>query len=103
MSTADIAVVDDDRPFVAYISTFLTSRGCTVVVFSNRDELLQGVRDVALPDVILLAIRMLEFDGLEALRSVTRSHPAAQVVMLFHADDSATTLEAFCWRSRRSA
>ena len=83
MSTsATLAIVDDDKPFADYLHTLLKSRGYETTTYDSGDALLKGLRDGALPDVVLLDVSMPGLDGLETLRQIRFAHPAAQVVMV---------------------
>lgn len=83
MSTsANLAIVDDDQPFAEYLQTLLRSRGYETTTYESGDSLLQGLREGALPDVVLLDVSMPGLDGLETLRQIRLAHPAAQVVMV---------------------
>jgi two-component system response regulator AtoC len=83
MSTsANLAIVDDDQPFAEYLQTLLRSRGYETTTYDSGDALLRGLREGALPDVVLLDVSMPGLDGLETLRQIRLAHPAAQVVMV---------------------
>ena len=82
MSSATLAIVDDDKPFADYLQALLRSRGYETTTYDSGDALLQGLREGALPDVVLLDVSMPGLDGLETLRQIRLAHPAAQVVMV---------------------
>ena len=94
MSSATLAIVDDDKPFGEYLQTLLGSRGYTAATYESGDALLAALRDGALPDVILLDVLMPGLDGLETLRAIRLAHPAAQVIMLSGGQTPATIVEA---------
>ena len=94
MSTATLAIVDDDQPFAEYLQTLLRSRGYDTHAYESGDALLNALREGALPDVILLDVLMPGLDGLETLRAIRLAHPAAQVVMLSGGQTPATIVEA---------
>ena len=94
MSSAILAIVDDDQPFAEYLQTMLRSRGYETLMYQSGDALLAGLREGALPDVILLDVLMPGLDGLETLRQIRLAHPAAQVVMLSGGQTPATIVEA---------
>jgi two-component system response regulator AtoC len=93
-SSATLAIVDDDQPFAEYLQTLLRSRGYETTTYQSGDALLSGLREGALPDVILLDVLMPGLDGLETLRQIRLAHPAAQVVMLSGGQTPATIVEA---------
>jgi two-component system response regulator AtoC len=72
----------------------LRSRGYEALTYQSGDALLIGLREGALPDVILLDVSMPGLDGLETLRQIRLAHPAAQVVMLSGGQTPATIVEA---------
>jgi two-component system response regulator AtoC len=82
MSSATLAIVDDDKPFADYLQSLLQSRGYETTTYDSGDALLSGLREGALPDVVLLDVSMPGLDGLETLRQIRLAHPAAQVVMV---------------------
>ena len=94
MSSATLAIVDDDQPFADYLQTMLRSRGYETLSYQSGDALLAGLREGALPDVILLDVLMPGLDGLDTLRQIRLAHPAAQVVMLSGGQTPATIVEA---------
>ena len=94
MTTATLAIVDDDQPFAEYLQTLLRSRGYETQAYDSGDALLNALREGALPDVILLDVLMPGLDGLETLRAIRLAHPAAQVVMLSGGQTPATIVEA---------
>jgi two-component system response regulator AtoC len=94
MSSASLAIVDDDQPFAEYLQTMLRSRGYETTTYQSGDALLAGLREGALPDVILLDVLMPGLDGLDTLRQIRLAHPAAQVVMLSGGQTPATIVEA---------
>ncbi|MDO8681719.1 MAG: sigma-54 dependent transcriptional regulator [Acidobacteriota bacterium] len=94
MSSATLAIVDDDQPFAEYLQTLLRSRGYDTHAYDSGDALLNALREGALPDVILLDVLMPGLDGLETLRAIRLAHPAAQVVMLSGGQTPATIVEA---------
>jgi two-component system response regulator AtoC len=93
-TSATLAIVDDDQPFAEYLQTLLRSRGYATTAYQSGDALLNGLREGALPDVILLDVLMPGLDGLETLRQIRLAHPAAQVVMLSGGQTPATIVEA---------
>lgn len=94
MSTATLAIVDDDRPFSEYLSTLLRSRGYATVAYESGDALLAALREGVSHDVVLLDVLMPGLDGLETLRAIRLVRPSAQVVMLSGGQAPATIIEA---------
>ena len=92
--TAQLAVVDDDQAFTAFLQTFLRTRGYEVDTYNSGTELLQNLRSGATPNVILLDVLMPDLDGIETLRAIRQAHPTAQVIMLSGRQTPATIVEA---------
>ncbi|MEZ5291060.1 MAG: sigma-54 dependent transcriptional regulator [Vicinamibacterales bacterium] len=92
--TGRVAVVDDDRAFTEYLATWLGSRGLAVDVFHSGTSLLERLRAGAAPHVVLLDVAMPDLNGLDTLRAIRQSNPAAQVIMLSGRNAPATVIEA---------
>jgi two-component system chemotaxis response regulator CheY len=75
-------LVVDDAAFMRKVLTDALSKGGHEVVAeaSNGVEALERFQD-AKPDLTTLDITMPEVDGLEALRNILASDPAAKVIM----------------------
>jgi two-component system response regulator AtoC len=92
--SARLAVVDDDRAFTGFLSTFLKTRGYTVESYNSGRALLEGLKAGASPHVILLDVAMPDVDGLETLRAIRQQRPSSQVIMLSGRQAPATIIEA---------
>jgi two-component system response regulator AtoC len=92
--SARLAVVDDDRAFTGFLSTFLKTRGYSVESYNSGRALLEGLKAGASPHVILLDVAMPDVDGLETLRAIRQQRPSSQVIMLSGRQAPATIIEA---------
>ena len=92
--SARLAVVDDDRAFTGFLSTFLKTRGYSVESYNSGRALLEGLKAGASPHVILLDVGMPDVDGLETLRAIRQQRPSSQVIMLSGRQAPATIVEA---------
>ena len=92
--SARLAVVDDDRNFTGFLSTFLKTRGYSVESYNSGRALLEGLKAGATPSVILLDVAMPDVDGLETLRAIRQQRPSSQVIMLSGRQTPATIIEA---------
>jgi two-component system response regulator AtoC len=92
--SARLAVVDDDRAFTGFLSTFLKTRGYSVESYNSGRALLEGLKAGATPHVILLDVGMPDVDGLETLRAIRQQRPSSQVIMLSGRQAPATIVEA---------
>ena len=75
-----ILLVDDEKQFVDTLAERLAMRGFSARVAYDGPQALKAVEDPT--DVIVLDIRMPGMDGFEVLRSVKKSNPQVQVIIL---------------------
>ena len=75
-----ILLVDDEKQFVDTLAERLAMRGFSVRVAYDGPQALKAVEDPT--DVIVLDLRMPGMDGFEVLRSVKKSNPQVQVIIL---------------------
>ena len=81
MSTqAKVLVVDDERPLVELVTSYLAREGFSVLRAYDGREALEVVRSSA-PDLVVLDIMLPEIDGLEVCRQL-RQFSDAYVLML---------------------
>ena len=75
-----ILLVDDEKQFVDTLAERLAMRGFSARVAYDGPQALKAVEEPT--DVIVLDLRMPGMDGFEVLRSVKRSNPQVQVIIL---------------------
>ena len=75
-----ILLVDDEKQFVDTLAERLAMRGFSARVAYDGPQALKAVEE--LTDVIVLDLRMPGMDGFEVLRSVKKSNPQVQVIIL---------------------
>lgn len=75
-----ILLVDDEKQFVDTLAERLAMRGFSARVAYNGPQALKAVEEPT--DVIVLDLRMPGMDGFEVLRSVKKSNPQVQVIIL---------------------
>lgn len=75
-----ILLVDDEKQFVDTLAVRLAMRGFSARVAYDGPQALKAVEDPT--DVIVLDLRMPGMDGFEVLRSVKKSNPQVQVIIL---------------------
>lgn len=82
MSKEDIKImlVDDEKQFVDTLAERLAMRGFSARVAYDGPQALKAVEEPT--DVIVLDLRMPGMDGFEVLRSVKKSNPQVQVIIL---------------------
>jgi len=90
----NIAIVDDDAAFGAYLQTFLTLRGYEARTFTRGDEMLAAIRQGARPDVVLLDVMMPGLDGIATLRELKAARPELQAIMVSGRQHASTIVEA---------
>jgi DNA-binding NtrC family response regulator len=93
MSTAHIAIVDDDPLFVEYLATFLKSRGYDTSIYPSGAALLKALPGSAV-DAILLDVLMPNMNGLETLREIHTAKPGMPVIMVSGQQVPATIVDA---------
>ena len=81
MSKEEIKMlVDDEKQFVDTLAERLAMRGFSARVAYDGPQALKAVEEPT--DVIVLDLRMPGMDGFEVLRSVKKSNPQVQVIIL---------------------
>lgn len=75
-----ILLVDDEKQFVDTLAERLDMRGFSARVAYDGPQALKAVEEPT--DVIVLDLRMPGMDGFEVLRSVKKSNPQVQVIIL---------------------
>ena len=75
-----ILLVDDEKQFVDTLAERLAMRGFSARVAYDGPQALKAVEEPT--DVIVLDLRMPGMDGFEVLRSVEKSNPQVQVIIL---------------------
>ena len=75
-----ILLVDDEKQFVDTLAERLAMRGFSARVAYDGPQALRAVEEPT--DVIVLDLRMPGMDGFEVLRSVKKSNPQVQVIIL---------------------
>lgn len=75
-----ILLVDDEKQFVDTLAERLAMRGFSARVVYDGPQALKAVEEPT--DVIVLDLRMPGMDGFEVLRSVKKSNPQVQVIIL---------------------
>jgi len=94
MTTARIAIVDDDASFREFLQTLLRSRGYTVDAFQSGAALIERLEAGFSPNLILLDVMMPDLSGIDTLRAIRQAQPSAQVIMLSGRQTPATIVEA---------
>ena len=95
--TKHVIIVDDDDINRQISEKILRTGGIEVIALSSGESLLDYLeKDIALPDLILLDVKMPGLDGYETLKRLrTKDTPAARIPVIFlTADDSAGAEEA---------
>ena len=93
VESADILVVDDDTNVLELLAHMLRKRGWTVRTAETGEEGLDELR-AALPDAVLLDMRMPNMSGFETLKAMRARLPRLPVVFLSGSTDAETIVEA---------
>src|SRR4029450_13705866 len=94
MTTARLAVVDEEREFTEFRESLLKTRGYAVDVFHSGAALVERLQAGMSPNLILLDVMMPHLDGIETLRAIRQAQPPPQVIMLSGRHTPATIVEA---------
>ena len=77
----NVLLIDDEEEFVLTLSERLESRGIgSKVAFDGSSAI--SMLDSAVPDVIVLDLKMPGMDGIEVLRRIKKKHPELEVIIL---------------------
>ena len=77
----NILVVDDEVQATNMLSKFLTKEGHSVAAAHNGAEAVDACAK-AMPDIIVMDIRMPVMDGLETLKRIKKDNPDTEVIMI---------------------
>lgn len=96
MHTGRILIVEDDVDLNGAYKTILSSAGYDVTTAENGQEALEVLRQIEIPDIIFLDLRMPVMDGIEFLKSYNApEHPDTTVVVFSNYDAQAEVDEAY--------
>lgn len=91
--TSRILIVDDEKNFVRSLTFALEEAGMEVVVAHTGEGALQALA-TAIPDLMLLDLRLPGMSGMDVLNEASRSHPALPVVMISAHGDTRAAVQA---------
>ncbi|MFT6416547.1 MAG: DNA-binding NarL/FixJ family response regulator [Dokdonia sp.] len=90
MTTCNVVLVDDHTLFAKALKTLISSFEDAYVTFAanNVQEFVAYIEDQkAVPDVVLLDVRMPKMDGIAAMRWIQEHHPEINVIAITMEDD----------------
>ena len=90
-TSAHLAIVDDDQPFAEYLQTLLRSRGYETSTYDSGDSLLSGLREGALPDVVLLDVSLPDTDGFAILERMRNNQKLSKMPVVMMTGKSEVT------------
>ena len=82
MSSVEVLLVDDERPFVATMTKRLTKRNLSVLNAFSGLEALERLEKQANVDVVILDVKMEGMDGIDTLRAIKMQYPLVEVIVL---------------------
>lgn len=96
MSKTTVVLTEDNPLLAQSIKEKLALSDDLELIFhaSNGKILLQNLKSIAVPDVILMDIEMDEMDGITATREVKRLYPHIRILILTVFDDEQKLFEA---------
>jgi CheY-like chemotaxis protein len=87
--TPSAIVVEDDPHLGEFLKTYLALDGFEVRLATNRDEILDALREPPLPDLVLLDVMLPDIDGFDVLLKM-RQHGALKTVPVIMVTSKAT-------------
>lgn len=92
----DIMIVDDQLLFREGLKTVLNLEESINIIsaVASGKEALSLLNPIALPDLVLLDIRMSEMDGVETVKQIKQTYPEIKVLMLTTFNDEGYIMEA---------
>ncbi|MEN6460547.1 MAG: response regulator [Syntrophomonas sp.] len=91
---ANILIADDSTILRRGLALILTKGGHTVVGQATNGKQACLLFEQLKPDLVTMDITMPVMDGVEALSSILKSHPAAKIIMISALDQKKMVLEA---------
>jgi CheY-like chemotaxis protein len=84
------ALVVEDEPYLAkFLRTYLVLEGFEARIASNRQEIIDALRQPPVPDLVLLDVTLPDADGFNILQKI-RQHPALRAVPIIMLTAQAT-------------
>jgi DNA-binding NtrC family response regulator len=80
-NAARVLIVDDDREISGMLSALMKKEGLSSLVAHDGETALQMI-PVALPDMLLVDVKMPGIDGMEVLKRVKETNPQLPVVLI---------------------
>ncbi|WP_371363533.1 Transcriptional regulatory protein LnrK [Sporomusa rhizae] len=92
----NIMIVDDQLLFREGLKTVLNLEESINIIsaVASGKEALSLLNPIALPDLVLLDIRMAEMDGVETVKQIKQTYPEIKVLMLTTFNDEEYIMEA---------
>src|SRR3990172_696081 len=89
----NVLVIDDDEKICWAFEQFLTDEGYQPIIANNAEE---GLRRLSSEDadIVLLDVRLLGMNGLDALKQMKALRPNVVIVVMTAYDDVETTIRA---------
>lgn len=88
-----LLIIDDEKENASYLEGFFKKRGCQVTLtFTGEDGLASFEK--AIPDVVLLDLKLPGINGLEVLKRIRQKNKATPVVIFTGYGDEAIRKQA---------
>ncbi|HEY5667841.1 MAG TPA: response regulator [Candidatus Saccharimonadales bacterium] len=97
---SNVLIIEDEKPLAAAYKAILEKHGYTVSVVYDGQDALRAVKS-AMPDLILLDMRMPKMSGIEFLRELHKTDPGKHVIIFSNHDNQAEIDEAFKLGAKR--
>lgn len=94
-AVVEVALLDDDHDFRRSVEDFLTQEGTYKVrSFSHPEDLLLSVEE-AVPDIVLLELKLGEFQGGKLIEQLHARHPGLCIIVVSASPSLESMREAF--------
>jgi DNA-binding NtrC family response regulator len=94
MNMVNLLLVDDEKPFVEAMAERLRGKGFTVTGAFSGEEALRQLEKQDDFDVVLLDVVMPGTDGIAAIRTIKKTRPLVEIIMLTGRAEVASATEA---------
>lgn len=82
MTSFNVLLVDDEKPFVEALAQRLRHRKITVDCAFSGTEALKRLEKEDTIDVVVLDLKMPDLDGIEVVKAIKKKHPLVEIIML---------------------
>jgi len=82
MASFNFLLVDDEKPFIETMAQRLRQRGFTADCAFSGMEAQNRLEEDDTVDVVVLDVKMPDFDGIKMVETLKKKHPLVEIIML---------------------